>query len=180
MKNNVKNLQRIPEKILLPLIKLIGYFNHALYMRFYIPYLRRRGMDIKGTPVYIAVNVKFDGKDYSKIHIGDRSVVSSDVRFLTHDYSISRAIEAGGTRLEKEAYFLRDIYVGNNCFVGTRSILMPGCRLGNNVIVGAGSVVRGNVPDDTIVMGNPAVPCGNTVEWGKKKMTGDDLFYNAN
>ena len=144
----------------------------------YIPLLKSKGMDITGTPIYIGSTTQFDGKDYSKIHIGDKVVVSSDVRFLTHDYSISRAIEATGKKLDKEVYFLRDIYVGDNSFIGTKSILMPGTTIGKNVIVGAGSVVRGKIEDNSIVMGNPATVIGNTIEWAEKKIAEKAFLEN--
>ena len=126
-------------------------------------------MDIVGMPIYIGATASFDGKDYSKIHLSDKDVISSDVRFLTHDYSISRAFEAAGIALDKEVYFLRDIYIGTNCFIGNRAIIMPGTKIGNNVIVGAGAVVRGEIPDNSIVIGNPAKVIGNTIEWAHKK-----------
>lgn len=169
-KNNVRNLQKIPRWLNGKLIKFIANFNHKLYMKLYIKYLKKQGMDIQGNPIYIGATTKFDGKDYSKIHIGDKTVISSDVRFLTHDYSISRAIEATGRILEKEVYQLRDIHVGENCFIGTKSILLPGCRIGDNVIIGAGSVVRGKIPDNSIVMGNPTKIVGSTLEWAEKKI----------
>lgn len=178
-KNNVHNIRKIPNRVYIKIIKASSKFNHSLYMKYYLQALRRMGMDIKGTPIYIGASTSFDGENYSKIHIGDRTVISSDVRLLTHDYSISRAIEATGRRLEKEVYQLKDIYIGENCFIGTRSILMPGCRLGNNVIVGAGSVVRGTIEDDSIVIGNPAIKIGNTKEWAKKKMKAGDYYSNA-
>ncbi|KJS49036.1 MAG: hypothetical protein VR66_10780 [Peptococcaceae bacterium BRH_c23] len=147
-------------------------------MNLYIKYLIKQGMDIKGNPIYIGTTTSFDGKDYSKIHIGDRTVISSDVRFLTHDYSLSRAVEATGRKLQKEIFLVKDIYVGQNCFIGTRSILMPGCNLGDNVIVGAGSVVRGKIPTNSMVLGNPAIIIGNTVQWAEKKMSSDYSFTN--
>jgi acetyltransferase-like isoleucine patch superfamily enzyme len=177
-RNNLENFRKIPRWIKGKFIKFIAYFNHSLYMKMYIKYLKQNGMDIKGNPIYIGATTSFDGRDYSKIHIGDRTVISSDVRFLTHDYSISRAIEATGRKLDKEVYSLKDIYIGNNCFIGTKSILMPGCRLGNNVIVGAGSVVRGEIPDNSMVIGNPAIIVGDTVEWAEKKLKKGDLFTN--
>jgi acetyltransferase-like isoleucine patch superfamily enzyme len=177
-RNNLKNFRKIPRWIKDKIIKIIAYFNHPLYMKMYIKFLKQQGMDITGRPIYIGATTSFDGKDYSVIHIGDKSVISSEVRFLTHDYSISRAIEATGKTLEKEVYFVRDIYVGENCFIGTRSILMPGCRLGNNVIVGAGSVVRGEIPDNSIVMGNPAEIIDNTIDWANRKM--DKAIYQIN
>jgi acetyltransferase-like isoleucine patch superfamily enzyme len=178
MKNNVKNFRKIGKFIQSRIIKFIGKFNHKIYMRFYIKHLRKNGMDIKGVPIYIGPSTQFDGKDYSKIHIDDRTVISSDVRFLTHDYSISRAIEATGKLLEKEVYTVRDIFIGKNCFIGTKTILMPGSIIGNNVIVGAGSVIRGKVEDNSIIIGNPGVVVGNTIEWAKKKIIENEFYSN--
>lgn len=176
--NNLNNFKKIPKWVYGKVIKTVAYFNHPLYMRMYIKYLQKQGMDIKGKPLYIGASTSFDGKDYSIIHIGDRSVISSEVRFLTHDYSVSRAIEATGEVLEKEVYSVKGIFVGDNCFVGTRSILMPGCQLGNNVIVGAGAVVRGKIPDNSIVIGNPAKVVKDTIEWGGIKSVDNKLFKN--
>ena len=50
----------------------------------------------------------------------------------------------------------RDIVIGHDVWLGYCATVMPGTRIGNGVIVGAGSVVRGDVPDYTVVAGNPA------------------------
>ena len=50
----------------------------------------------------------------------------------------------------------RDTVIGHDVWLGYGAIVCPGARIGNGVIVGAGSVVRGNVPDCSIVVGNPA------------------------
>lgn len=50
----------------------------------------------------------------------------------------------------------KPIIVGNDVWIGTRSIILPGVRIGNHVIIGAGSVVTKDVPDWAIVAGNPA------------------------
>lgn len=177
-KNNVHNIKKIPDKLALLCIKLISKFHHPIYMRLYLGYLRSHGLDVKGTPIYIGASTSFDGQDFSRIHIGDKTVISSDVRFLTHDYSVSRAIEATGRKLEKEVYFVKDIYVGNNCFIGTKALLLPGTILGDNVIVGAGSVVRGKIEDDSIVIGNPAIIVANTKLWAEEKFRRGDFFSN--
>ena len=49
----------------------------------------------------------------------------------------------------------RPIYVGKNTFIGKKSIIMPGSKIGDNVIVGAGSVVRGTLDSNYIYAGNP-------------------------
>lgn len=48
------------------------------------------------------------------------------------------------------------IVIGNNVFIGAGSIVLPNVKIGNNVIVGAGSVVAADIPDDVIVAGCPA------------------------
>jgi acetyltransferase-like isoleucine patch superfamily enzyme len=153
-------------------IAVLGFVHVRTYMRCYLWYLRRRGMRISGTPRYIAVKCWFDGEggDYHLIELGHNVVISSNVRILTHDYSIARAFVALGVDLDTEVANVRPISIGDNCFVGTGSILMPGCRLGRNVIVGAGSVVRGEVADNAIVMGNPAKVVDNTLEWGRQRL----------
>ena len=50
----------------------------------------------------------------------------------------------------------RDTVVGNDVWIGMNALICPGARIGNGVVVGAGSVVRGTVPDYAIVAGNPA------------------------
>lgn len=51
----------------------------------------------------------------------------------------------------------RDTIVGHDVWIGTGAMILPGATIGNGVIVGAGAVVRGTIPDYTILAGNPAV-----------------------
>ena len=50
----------------------------------------------------------------------------------------------------------RDTVIGNDVWLGNGAVIMPGATIGDGVIVGAGSVVRGVVPDYTVIIGNPA------------------------
>ncbi len=50
----------------------------------------------------------------------------------------------------------RDMVIGNDVWIGFGAVLCPGTTIGNGVIVGAGAVVRGAVPDYAVVTGNPA------------------------
>jgi acetyltransferase-like isoleucine patch superfamily enzyme len=51
---------------------------------------------------------------------------------------------------------IKPISIGNNCWIGTSSIILPGTTLGNNCIVAAGSVVSGEYKDNSLIGGNPA------------------------
>ena len=48
------------------------------------------------------------------------------------------------------------VHIGSNSIIGVRSIIMPGVRIGNQVIIGSGSIVTKDIPDNCLVVGNPA------------------------
>lgn len=134
-------------------LNLISRFNHRLYMKMYVPLLKKYGMHIDGMPRYIAKTVSFD--DFNKITLSERVVISGDVRFLTHDYSYTTALIASGEAIIRDIAMTRPIKVGRNVFIGARSFVLPGTTIGDNCIIGAGSVVRGNIPSGSVVIGNP-------------------------
>ena len=148
-----------------PLV-LIAYFNHRPYMALYVPLLRWCGMNLTGRPRYIGTSVYFD--NMRSVTLGDRVVISSKVRFLTHDYAITTALIAIGEKPEKDIAREFKITVGANVFIGLSSIVLPGTTIGNNVIVGAGSVVRGHIPSNSIVFGNPAIVTGDMQSYANK------------
>jgi acetyltransferase-like isoleucine patch superfamily enzyme len=135
-------------------VNLIGYVSHRLYMRLNLELLYRFGLRLNGCPRYIASNVYFD--DMDRIELGDRVVISSNVRFLTHDYTLTTALHAVGSGPETDVASVRPIVVGRNVFIGMCSIVMPGTKIGDDVIIGAGAVVRGVVPSRSVLIGNPA------------------------
>ena len=135
------------------LLVLISYFSHRLYMRCYIPLLRKYGMKIKGEPRYIAKNVKFD--DFDKISLSERDVISHDVEFLTHDYSYTTALISKGEMPSSDIAITKPIKIGKNVFIGSRSFILPGTIIGDNCIIAAASVVRGFIPEGSVYMGNP-------------------------
>ncbi len=143
-------------------IKIIAYFNHGLSTKLYCSLLRKHGMEIIGTPRYIGVHVEFD--DPKLIKLSERVVISDYCYFLTHDYSITTALIAIGETPKKDISLERYISVGENVFIGKKSIVMPNTKIGNNVIVGAGSVVRGVLEDNSIYIGNPAKKIRNITE----------------
>lgn len=136
-------------------IKSKLFKNHEILVNYY----RRGGCRI-GQDCLICSDIMT--QEPFLISIGDRCVISTDVVFVTHDYSISRVIP------DKSNIYGR-IQIGNNCFIGTRSVLMYGIELPDNVIVAAGSVVVNSFEDSNIVIaGNPARIVGTWDDMYKK------------
>lgn len=133
-------------------------------------YLKRFGVNLIGKPKFVARDVKLDSTDPSKIFIGEGSVITSKVTILVHDYSIDCGLIAIGKQDPTyEAVFIKEVVIGKNCFIGQNSFIKPGTVIGNNCIIGAGSVVSGIVPENSIVIGNPAKVVKRTDEWASKK-----------
>lgn len=103
-------------------------------------------MDI-GRNVVIARTAVLDKNINPKgVHIGNNTWILRDAMVLAHDY-------CRGERGRGKRY---DTYIGQNCVVGVRSIVMPGVSIGDHCVVAAGSVVVKNVPSNTLIGGNPA------------------------
>jgi acetyltransferase-like isoleucine patch superfamily enzyme len=94
-----------------------------------------------GKGCQISFSVKLDKTNPRGIHIGDYTIVTLGAVLLSHDYVNNRHL---------------DTWIGKNCFIGARSIILPGVTVGDNSIVGAGSVVVQDVPPRSAVAGNPA------------------------
>lgn len=153
--------------LLLRFVCLIAFhINHRLFMRLYLPLLKRMGLTINGTLRYIGIHVSFD--DFSRIEIGDKTTISDECHLLTHDYSITNAFRAAGKIMTKDIALVRGIKIGNNCFIGKKSIIMPNCKIGDNCIIGAGAVVRGKIPCGSVVVGNPAQIVGDVLKLAEK------------
>jgi acetyltransferase-like isoleucine patch superfamily enzyme len=85
------------------------------------------------------------------IEIGDHVAISSGVSFVTHE---------GAAWLLREEHpsiqaFGR-IVVGADSMIGMNSIILPGTTIGRRCVIGAGAVVKGDVPDGSVCAGNPA------------------------
>ena len=56
---------------------------------------------------------------------------------------------------EKAYQFNMPIHIGRNCWLGAGVIVMPGVTIGDNTVIGAGSVVTKDIPSDVVAVGNP-------------------------
>lgn len=92
--------------------------------------------------------------DNCLLEIKDNVVISTDVTFVLHDFSASRVVKDLSNMHGR-------IIIGDNSFVGARSVILYGVELGENTLVAAGSVVTKSFKDGNVVIGgNPAKVIG--------------------
>jgi maltose O-acetyltransferase len=113
-------------------------------------WLIRHGLTV-GRDVYIDGFAAFDHGFLWLISIGDEAVLSPGARIVAHD---------GSTKHWTGYIRVGRVDIGRKVYIGANSIVLPGVTIGDHAIVGAGSVVRQDVPPGAIVMGNPAEQVG--------------------
>lgn len=136
--------------------------------------LRRQGLVIpadcrlSGMPSF--------GSEPYLISIGHHVSMADEVAFITHD---------GGTHVFREREPFRKVLkygritVLDNCVIGYRATILPGVVIGPNSVVSAGSVVTRNVPPDTVVAGNPAVPLMGVEQYAQWALAGTPEYDEA-
>ena len=106
-----------------------------------------------GKNVSIVGQANFGSEPYL-ITIGDNTTISFDCAFVTHDAAtrVIRNLPDGNP----ETVIYGPINIGQNCFIGCRSVVLPGVTIGDNCIIGAGSIVNKDIPSNSVAAG---IPC---------------------
>lgn len=134
------------------------------FMRFYYTKIWRMNIDATSR---FSLSARFDKTHPRGIHIGPESYVAFGAVILTHD-------------MTRGLYL--DTIIGRRCFIGARSMILPGVRIGDECIVAAGSIVTKHVPPRCIVGGNPARIIKENIEVGmygrlKEADANQELYY---
>jgi len=121
-----------------------------------VAYARSLGVTIgEGTWIYGGNSCTFGSEPYL-VTIGKNCHIAEDVRFITHD---GMAIVLRSRHPDID--LVEPIELGDNVVVGLRSIILPGVKIGSNCIIGCASVVRSDIPDNSVAAGVPARVLGN-------------------
>ncbi|RYE60965.1 MAG: sugar O-acetyltransferase [Hyphomicrobiales bacterium] len=88
--------------------------------------------------------------DVVEVTIGDKTQIGPNVQILTADHPRDAAEREAGLE------FGRQIHIGRNVWIGGGAIILPGVNIGDDAVIGAGSVVTRDVPSGATVVGNPA------------------------
>ncbi|MEH6582660.1 MAG: DapH/DapD/GlmU-related protein [Halioglobus sp.] len=118
------------------------YFDYGVYIKF--PWLVEIGDNVS---INRGVEFYSDFFGGNSIVIGSDVIIAPNARFhaADHDLSGSSFSHSGKT-----------IRVGDNVWIGASAIILPGVSIGDGAVVGAGSVVTRDVPENTVAVGNPA------------------------
>lgn len=87
--------------------------------------------------------------DDTHIYVGDCTMFGPHVTIATAGHPIDPELRAKGLQ------FNMPVRIGCNCWLGAGVIVMPGVTIGDNVVIGAGSVVTKDIPSNVVAVGNP-------------------------
>lgn len=109
-------------------------------------------------------------QDAKWITLGDNVYVAANVAFVAHDMSDSllNSIHYGGRSDFK--FYQNEIVIGSNVLIGSHATILPGKKIGNNCVIGSGSVVCKDIPDNSVVGGNPGRVIGSFDDFAEKRM----------
>ncbi|MBP5466006.1 MAG: hypothetical protein J6Y43_00375, partial [Clostridia bacterium] len=103
--------------------------------------------------------------DDGHIYVGDRVLFGPNVIVATANHPLYSKLR------RQEMQYTRDVHIGENVWIGSGAIILPGVNIGKNTVIGAGSVVTRDIPENVLAVGNP---CRVVREIGEQ----DRIFYN--
>lgn len=101
--------------------------------------------------------------DVGKVTIGANCQIAPNVSIYTAGHPVHPAVRNTGYE------YGIPVVIGDNVWIGGSAVILPGVHVGNNVVIGAGSVVTKDLPDNVIAAGNPCRVI--------RKITADDRRY---
>ena len=100
-----------------------------------------------GSNVYANAGLKL--VDDTHIYIGDNTMLGPNVVLATAGHPIDPELRARGLQ------YNLPVRIGRNCWLGAGVIVMPGVTIGDNTVIGAGSIVTKDIPANVVAVGNP-------------------------
>lgn len=156
-------------------MRLIISIINRLYFKFYvkknsgryIKWLRKKGIKIGHECFFIRPDVvEIDYTRPSLIEIGNNVRMNRNFSIYTHDFSTA-------VFLKKKSEFMNSsgrVKIGNNIWFGANCTILKGVNIGDNCIIGVGSVVTKDIPANSVASGIPAkVICGLDDYYEKRK-----------
>ena len=100
-----------------------------------------------GKNVYANYNLTM--VDDTHIYVGDNTMIGPNVTIATAGHPIDPALR------DVQAQFNMEVHIGKNVWIGGGCVLLPGVSIGDNTVIGAGSIVTKDIPANVVAYGNP-------------------------
>lgn len=126
-----------------------------------------------GNGVYANFNLTL--VDDTHIYVGDYTMIGPNVTIATAGHPILPELR------EKAYQFNQPVHIGRNCWLGAGVIVLPGVTIGDNSVIGAGSIVTKDIPANVVAVGNPCRVLREISEYDReyyfrdKKINWDDI-----
>ncbi|MCQ2113714.1 MAG: acyltransferase [Bacteroidaceae bacterium] len=169
------------KRILYYVIRYFAFFSRLfssrLYMNCMLISLSLIGVKIEGRPEYIDYSADIDAS--GGVWLGEQVVISKHVIILSHDWAFLRGLRAvdGVGNVSFDDFLYKRVFIGKQTFIGAGAIILPGTTIGNFCIIGAGAVVKGDIPDYSVVIGNPSKIICDTRRYGEKFIQTNATFH---
>ena len=98
---------------------------------------------------YVYANYGLTLVDDTHIYVGDHTMFGPHVTIATAGHPIDPQLR------RKAMQYNMPVRIGRNCWLGAGVIVMPGVTIGDNVVIGAGSIVTKDIPSNVVAVGNP-------------------------
>ena len=100
-----------------------------------------------GKGVYANFNLTL--VDDTHIYVGDYTMIAPNVTIATATHPIEPSLRQKGYQRNLP------VHIGKNCWIGAGATIIPGVTIGDNTVIGAGSVVTRDIPSNVVAVGNP-------------------------
>ena len=98
---------------------------------------------------YVYANFCLSLVDDSHIYVGDHVMFAPRVTVAAGTHPIHPGLRS------KQAQYNMPVHIGNNVWIGANAVILPGVSIGDNSVIGAGSVVTKDIPANVVAVGNP-------------------------
>ena len=113
--------------------------------------------------------------DSAKVTIGNNVLLGPNVCISTSGHAVHPAFR----RNPYVCNFAKPVTIGDQCWIGANSVICPGVTIGSNVVIGAGSIVTKDIPDWSIVGGNPCAVIRSITQKDKEYYFKGEAFDDA-
>lgn len=119
---------------------------------------------------YVYANFNLTLVDDGHIYVGDRVMFGPNVTVATANHPINTELRA------KSLQYNKDVWIGENTWIGAGAVIMPGVHIGKNTVIGAGSIVTKDIPDGVVAVGNPCRVLRPVSDHDKKYFYKDEVI----